>query len=81
MHRREAFRAVLHRHMPDPPSDQPRRALASSLASRRRWHGDCFIKIVCGMFSSPLVRHFLLDRRVRERKGPYAFFYACAIRI
>jgi hypothetical protein len=27
------------------------------------------------MFSSPLVRPFLLDRRVQERKGLHAFFY------
>ena len=26
------------------------------------------------MFSSPLVRHFLLDKRVQERKGLHAFF-------
>src|SRR5688572_17513326 len=31
------------------------------------------------MFSSPLVRHFLLDGRVQERKGLHAFFYGAIL--
>jgi hypothetical protein len=75
LHRIEAIPAPLHPSWDFLHALRRENAVPGLPAARPPWHADCFIQFVCGMFSSPLVRHFLLDGRVQERKGLHAFFF------